>query len=86
MQVVIDKATTGGELKRFLEFLYTGKYTCTRNRLTDEDLQQLLQLAEHHKLTRYLPAFHLTAEAWQLCLHVKGEIWMHEPFLCGCLG
>ncbi|CAL5229132.1 g12401 [Coccomyxa viridis] len=49
--VVIDKATTGGVLEKFLEFLYTGHYS-RRNSLTDEDIQQLFDLAEHHKLTR----------------------------------
>ena len=40
----------------FLEFLYTGKYTLRRS-LSDEDLHQLLQLAEHHKLTRWVALF-----------------------------
>ncbi len=51
MQVVIDKATTGSVLKKFLEFLYTGDYDRSSS-LTDEDLQQLLDLADHHKVTR----------------------------------
>ncbi len=59
MQVVIDKATTGGVLEKFLEFLYTGNYS-RRNSLTDEDIQQLFDLAEHHKLTRWTALLPLT--------------------------
>ena len=50
IQVTIDKATTGAVLKSFLNFLCTGKYS--RKSVTDEDFPQLLQLAEHHRLTR----------------------------------
>ncbi len=53
-QVAINEAPTGSILKVFLYFLYTGEYD-SNGLKTDEELQQLLQLAEHYTLTRYRP-------------------------------
>ena len=51
VQVSIAKATTGKILTVFLSFLYTGEYD-GKSIETEDDLRQLLQLAEHHNMTR----------------------------------
>lgn len=53
-QVAINEAPTGSVLKVFLYFLYTSEYDLNELK-TDEELQQLLQLVEHYKMTRYWP-------------------------------
>ena len=52
--MAINEAPTGSVLKVFLHFPYTGEYD-SNGLKTDEELQQLLQLAEHYKLIRYWP-------------------------------